>query len=201
MDPTRLLAALLGFSALAAAVAVPAYFGARKPGYSQVRDTISELGEAGSPVRRPVSYFGFIPIGLLVWAFLAVAAQFIPGGRAETPWLLSLVGWGYVGGALFCCDEGGPAVGSWRNAAHVLFGYLEYFGAAAGFITLAEAVDSEPSWAPIGFVAAGGGYIVGLCLLGIAFPHPFRGLVQRIAEAIIFGGLALIGLRILLDGR
>jgi hypothetical protein len=40
-------------------------------------------------------------------------------------------------------------------------------------------------------VYAGG--LVLFCLWVISFPHPFRGLIQRIAETIIFLGVVLMG--------
>jgi hypothetical protein len=35
---------------------------------------------------------------------------------------------------------------------------------------------------------------VAICLLGISFPHPFRGFIQRVAETTIFVGIVLIGI-------
>src|SRR5688572_2363595 len=65
---TTLLAPALGALILVAAIAIPAYCGWRKPGYSHLRHTISELGEAGSPVAVEAA-IGFVSIGVLVWLF------------------------------------------------------------------------------------------------------------------------------------
>ena len=35
------------------------------------------------------------------------------------------------------------------------------------------------------------GILVGIALIGIAFENPYRGLIQRVAEICLFGGLAL----------
>ena len=126
-----LLSLVLAVLTAVSAAFVPAYYGNRKPGYSHVRDTISELGETGSPVGRPVSYVGFLAIGVLLWLFLIVAAHVVPPGSAKAFWALSLVGAGYVGGAILRCDPGAPVVGSWSNGFHNLFGFGEYVGAAA----------------------------------------------------------------------
>jgi hypothetical protein len=178
------------FAVLSAALAaaVPMYYGSRKPGYSHLRHTISELGETGSPVGENVSYRGFISIGISLWLFLAMAASLLPS-QSDVFFMLSLVGAGYVGGGAFRCDPGAPATGSWRTALHNIFGALEYFGAAAAFFALKR----SEFWSPLSEVMTFAGGIVIFCLAGLSFPHPFRGLIQRIAEATIFGGVVLIG--------
>jgi hypothetical protein len=185
-----LLSLVLSILAAASAAAVPAYYGRRKPGYSHVRDTISELGEAGSPVGSVVSYVGFMAIGIFLWLFLIVAARTVPNEATEPFWALSLIGAGYVGGAIFRCDPGAPAFGSWSNGLHNLFGFGEYAGAAAGFAMLRE----SDYWSPLSGIMQYAGGLVAVCILGISFPHPFRGLIQRVAEATIFAGIVLMGL-------
>lgn len=46
---------------------------------------------------------------------------------------------------------------------------------------------------PLSDVLAPAGIVVFVGLLGMSFPHPFRGLVQRVAETIIFGRIVLVG--------
>ena len=75
-----LLSLVLAVLTAVSAAFVPAYYGNRKPGYSHIRDTISELGETRSPVGRPVSYVGFLAIGVLLWLFLIAAAHVVPPG-------------------------------------------------------------------------------------------------------------------------
>jgi hypothetical protein len=91
---TPILSLALAVLTAVSAAFVPLYFGRRKPGYSHVCDTISELRETGSPVGGRVSY-GFISIGVLLWLSLIVAASVVPSEAAEALWWLSLVGWGY----------------------------------------------------------------------------------------------------------
>jgi hypothetical protein len=183
------LALVLAVVTAAIAAVVPIYFGRRKPGYSHIRHTISELGEIGSPVGRSVSYIGFLATGISLWLFLLVAAAALPHESMESFYLLSLVGAGYVGGALFRCDAGAPAAGSWRNALHNIFGGLEYIGAVGAFATL----RNSSFWSPLSDLSMYAAGLVLVCLWGISFPHPFRGLVQRIAEATIFLGIVLMG--------
>jgi hypothetical protein len=49
-------------------------------------------------------------------------------------------------------------------------------------------------WSPLSSTMEYAGGLVAVCLLGISFPHPFRGLVQRVAETTIFAGIVLIGI-------
>jgi hypothetical protein len=65
---------------------------------------------------------------------------------------------------------------------HNVFGALEYLGAAAAFSTLKRA----SFWSPLADVMAYAAGVVLVCLWGISFPHPFRGLVQRVGETTIF---------------
>ena len=184
-----ILALILALLTAATAAAVPLYFGSRKPGYSHIRHTISELGETGSPVGTSVSYIGFVSTGISVWLFLLVTAGALPYGSTDALAMLSLVGAGYVGGAIFRCDPGAPLVGSWRNNLHNVFGALEYAGAAGAFSTLKR----SGFWYPLSELMAYAGVLVLLCLWGISFPHPFRGLVQRVAETTIFLGIVFMG--------
>jgi hypothetical membrane protein len=180
---------MLAFLSATMAAFVPVYFGRRKPGYSHVRHTISELGEIGSPVGAIVSYGGFLATGILVWLFVLVSVRTAPDAPTEPLYLLALVGAGYVGGGVFRCDAGAPAFGSWRNSLHNLFGAGEYVGAAGAFASL----QADDYWSPLSTLMGYAAIVVLVCLWGISFPHPWRGLIQRIAETTIFGGVVLMG--------
>ncbi len=190
MFSSPILALVLASLTAASAAVVPVYFGRRKPGYSHLRDTISELGETGSPVGGLVSYVGFVATGVLLWLFLVVAAGASPNGSTEAFWWLSLVGAGYFGGAIFRCDPGAPLLGSWHNNLHNVFGVAEYVGAAVAF----SMFKFDAYWSPLSDVLEYAGGLVAVCLLGMSFPHGFRGLIQRVAETTIFAGVLLIAL-------
>jgi hypothetical protein len=111
-------------SALVAAAAVMVllgtiYFASLRPGYSNVSNTISELGETGAPQARLVAFGFFLPMGLIVWLALWLARG--RGTDQDLPIVLvalSELGTGYVLAAFFPCDPGGPLFGSWRTRAH-----------------------------------------------------------------------------------
>lgn len=152
----------------------------RKDGYSHIKHTISEIGEIGAPDQRFVAFGLFLPIGLLL---LAVAFLV----RTESPALAALalcIAIGYLVAALFPCDPGSPFSGTTRQALHNLGGAVEYIGGGFALMTIAESFGQP-------FKAAG------FLVLGSAIALSFipstsvRGIIQRIAEACLFGGLAL----------
>src|SRR5262245_45129545 len=124
-------AAAAGLFAVVWAAAVPIGFGVARDGYSHATQFISELGEVDGPHAAAVNYAGFLPIGLGVWAFLALAAGRFPRGRVKWAGLAGLAGTGlaYVVAAFFPCDPGCPATGSARQLVHNLGGLAEYGGA------------------------------------------------------------------------
>jgi hypothetical protein len=156
-----------------------AYFGFRRPGYSHLRHTISELGEDGAPHRKIVSWGLFLPVGaglLLLGVLLANANPPLRG-------LLLCLGTGYVVAAVFPCDAGSPSSGSPRQTLHNLGGAVEYIG---GIFFLQQAPDQlwlKQTINPTAQI----GLLLG-CLLATSLPNfPLRGLAQRTAEALLFG--------------
>jgi hypothetical protein len=172
---------------LAAAVYLSAallVLGARKPAYSHLRHTISELGESGAPQAGLVATGLFLPVGLgmLLAAWLAR-----PLGAGISA-LALCIAVGYLTAAAFPCDPGSPLYGSWRQALHNLGGAFQYGGGAAVLLQMAGHAG-QPFRA------------FGLCMIGalIALSAPplasMRGLAQRLAEGCLFGGLALAAWR------
>lgn len=156
-------------------------FGRHTPGYRHASKTISELGEVGAPHQRAVAFGVFLPVGLLV---LAAAGLLQASSRAAAA-LAGCLAVGYVGAALFPCDPGSPASGSARQAVHNLAGGIEYIGGGAALLALSPAHGEAYRW--LGFAAFGAA-----ALLTVLPGNSVRGLVQRVAEAGLFGGLAIV---------
>ncbi|UOQ50856.1 DUF998 domain-containing protein [Hymenobacter cellulosivorans] len=153
------------------------YFGFRRPGYSHLRHTISELGEDGALHRRAVSWGLFFPVGagLVLGALLADTAAL--GG------LLLCLGIGYVVAAVFPCDVGSPSSGSAKQAVHNLGGAVEYIGGIF-FLHQTQSALLFQAVVPANVQL---GLLIG-CLLALSVPgFPGRGLVQRVAEVLLFG--------------
>jgi hypothetical protein len=158
------------------------YVGQRTPGYSHWRDTISELGETGTPLMRPVSYGLFLPIGLLLWLAAWVAEA---NGTAG---LAACVGSGYVIAALFPCDVGSPTSGSGRQQLHNLGGAVEYIGGAYWLSQL----SAGPGIAGYSLSSLAAGVVIAGAVLLSAPGFGLRGVTQRIVEGVLFGSLLLL---------
>jgi|CXWL01.1.fsa_nt_gi hypothetical protein len=154
--------------------------GKRRPAYSHARHTISELGEFGSADRSVASFGVFLPVGL---ALAAVALLLQP--LSQPSGLLALcVAAGYLVAVAFPCDPGSPLYGSWRQTLHNLGGAIEYFGGAYALLRLGE--KHGQLFRIAGFVVGGAGILICVPAMGRV-----RGVVQRAAEACLFGGLIL----------
>jgi hypothetical protein len=154
--------------------------GARKPAYSHARHTISELGESGAPQASLVTAGVFLPIGLamLLAAWLARPLGF------GTSALALCIAVGYLTAAAFPCDPGSPLSGSWRQALHNLGGAVQYGGGASVLLQMAGHAGQP-------FRAFGLCVIAALIALSVPPLASVRGLMQRVAEGCLFGGLAL----------
>lgn len=154
--------------------------GARRPGYSQIRHTISELGELGAPQQRLVAFGVFLPVG----ALLALVAYLLRPFEQASATLALCISIGYLVAAVFPCDPGSPLWGTPRQVLHNLGGAIEYAGGALALWRIGESLGQP-------FRAAGlivGGAAIALSIQSFA---PVRGLIQRFAECCLFGGLTL----------
>ena len=152
----------------------------RKAGYRQLTHTISEVGERGAPDQRIVALGLFLPIGLLL-LLVAYLVRPVSGASAVLALCIAV---GYLGAAAFPCDPGSPASGSASQGLHNLAGAVEYIGGGFALITLAELLGQ--SFALAGYVVLGAAVA-----LSFIPANMVRGLVQRVAEVCLFGGLAL----------
>jgi hypothetical membrane protein len=174
-----LMSAIVVLLAVALAAAV-VLFARRRPTYSHTRDTISELGEKGSPDCLVVSLGVFLPVGL-VTAALWYISRSSSGAAAH---LAGAIAVGYCGAAVFPCDPRSPLTGSVRQALHNLAGGVQYVGGTLAMWRLG---------AQLGQVFAALAIIVGAATIFLSVPAfaPWRGAAQRLAEVALFAGLAL----------
>ncbi len=154
------------------------YFGQRKPGYRQLRHTISELGESGSVIQHQVAWLFFMPLALV----LALLAYLLANSKPALAGLATCLAIGYAGACLFPCDPGSPMQGSWRQQLHNLAGGIEYVGGAACLLQLAKTQ---------GLIFQILALIIFALSLALSLlpKSAWRGLMQRLAEGVLFGGL------------
>jgi hypothetical protein len=173
--------------------------GARlKPGYSHTANFLSELNATGTPWARELGLYGFLPLGLLVAAFLVAAWSPALRAGASPVALLLLFSQpiAYLGVAFAPCDAGCPASGSASQAAHNLIALVTYFAAGAGFFALSRATALRGTpFRPL-LVGAGVAWLALFVLMLQPALAPWRGLLQRLAEAILFGVFAVLAWRV-----
>lgn len=155
----------------------------RTAGYSHIKHTISEIGEIGAPNQRVVAFGLFLPIGLV----LLLVAYLVRPSSPAAAMLAFCIAIGYLGAAAFPCDRGAPLSGSARQALHSIAGAVEYVGGGFALMMLAESFGQPFRIA--GFVVLG-------TAVALSVPHPVRGIIQRVAETCLFGGLFLAAWRV-----
>ena len=157
----------------------------RKAGYSHLRHTISEIGETGARDQRFVAGGLFLPVGL---ALLLIAWLLRPTSPPAAA-LALCIAMGHIGAAAFPCDPGSPLSGTPRQALHNLAGAVEYVGGGFALTTLARELGDTFKLAGFVVLAAAVG-------LSVVPDNAGRGILQRVAEACLFAGLALAARRL-----
>lgn len=167
------------------------------PGYSHVRNYISELGASGAAYGELVSWAGFLPVGILIALLLIVALPVTRVRGSSRLGLLLFLGSqaiAYVSSALAPCDLGCPMEGTATQNLHNLFGVLTYMLAAVGLFLLSLA-PSLFRTGRTGFMIAGFLWLAAFFLMLDPGLQPWTGLMQRVAESILWLAVLYIAFR------
>lgn len=169
-----------------------------KPGYSHCGNYISELNATGTAWAFALSWFGFVPLGLLFGAFLVALAPLRQLEAAvQGYWLLWSQPVAFVGVALFPCDPGCPAGGSVNQIAHNLLALVTYFAGALALVLLAKTARrlGDPLSARI---LAGSGAALMVLFVVMLTPEvdAVRGLLQRLGDASLGVCVVVLGTRV-----
>ncbi|MQP74413.1 DUF998 domain-containing protein [Stenotrophomonas sp. MYb238] len=168
-----------------------------KPGYSHAAQYISELGASGSAHARLISVAGFVPVGLIAAWLLAATARFAPVGGASRLgyWLLLCEPLAWIGSALAPCDLGCPPGGSISQQLHTLLGVFTYGGTALGLLLLATAPRLRSGFRLL-WIALAAAWLLLFVLMATPELAPWRGLLQRLAEWLVYGALCVAAWRL-----
>lgn len=189
-----MICALLGAFWLLAMVVVGGF---TFPGYDHLSQYISELGANGAPYGYEVSWYGFLPVGLLTIAFAVFAWLATSRSLLGTLGFIGVVLFaiGYVGATFFPCDYGcRPEEPSPSQAMHLLLGLAGYVFAPLTLLLLAFAARKWPNAGGValtGFIAAP---IALGAFLTMSPDSPLVGLSQRALEASVMGWVVICGL-------
>ena len=169
-----------------------------KPEYSHISQYISELNALGSAWSWQIGYLGFLPLGLLGFAvWMAVAPKLSLTGASKVGfWLLLAEPIVYAGSAFAPCDLGCPNTGSLSQNIHNILSGITLLATTSGLVLLFFNKSLSPTkrvgWLVLATV------FIGLYSLALA-PDlaPLRGLLQRLAEGILYGCLCIVGWQVL----
>ncbi len=172
--------------------------GALKPGYSHISQFISELNATGTPYARSIGWLGFVSFGVFAGTLLVVTARKAPvqGISRLGYWLLMAEPIAYIGSAIVPCDIGCPAEGSPSQILHNVLGLFTYLSTALGlfFLSFTPSLSSlqRAVWVCIS--------LLWLTLFGLMVDGSlaqWRGILQRLAEWIVYGVLWTCAWRLL----
>ena len=186
MTPGRVAFGLLAAGFLIQLVTI-LWGGAVYPGYDHARQYISELGATGSVTGPAVSWWGFVPSGLLIGAGCLMAAWLMRRSvLAAGSWVL-LAWYGLTlaaAGVYPCAFECRRADASFNALMHDLYGGTGYLTGIIGLALAALAARREGRLrvAILGMICAGVA-VVGFA--GVIAEAEPGGLIQRMLEGSV----------------
>jgi hypothetical membrane protein len=194
--------ALCGLVLVITDVLVTIGLGALNPGYSHLRQFISELGEAGRPLAWLFALWSVI-YGMLFAAFTAGLARSLkgqPGAPIGTAALYVIAITSAVDG-VFPCDPGcsGKTV---SGLLHIAAGAVSLVAIAVGPFFIARAMATSGAWPGYRALTIGAG--CSLCALGTWLALCFlfgitpavEGAVQRALLLVLYAWIASISVRL-----
>ena len=170
--------------------------GAARPGYSPVRQYISELAATGGRGAW-VMVASFLALGLLTLAFVPALHRGLAGGLGGLigPLLIAVFGAGTIGSGIFRCDPGCGGA-SLSNTLHTLITYTGLGSLVGATLVLPLRLGRARGWA--GYRACSwlaGSVALAIFLRGFA-TFGGLGLGQRLFIGALFLWLALIASRL-----
>ena len=161
--------------------------------YSHVSQYISELNAVGSAWSWQIGYFGFLPLGLLGILLLLVVAPLtnLTGVSKVGYWLLIAEPVAYISSAFAPCDLGCPSTGSLSQNVHNLLAMVTLLMTTLGLVFLSRN-DRLRLAKKVGWLVLAATFISLYTFALVPEVAEWRGLLQRLAEGILYGGLCLV---------
>ncbi len=169
-----------------------------KADYSHISQYISELNAVGSAWSWQIGYLGFLPLGLLGFALLLVVARSsgLSGISLIGCWLLIGEPIAYAGSAFAPCDLGCPSTGSLSQNVHNILSVITLLMTTLG-LALLSFNKRITQIRRVGWLALAAVFITLYALALAPDLAPWKGLLQRMAEGILYGCLCLIAWQLL----
>ena len=169
-----------------------------KADYSHVSQYISELNAVDSAWSWQIGYLGFLPLGLLGFALLLVVARSarLTGISQIGYWLLIGEPIAYAGSALAPCDLGCPSTGSLSQDVHNIVSVITFLMTTSGLVLLSFN-KRMTQIRRVGWLVLAAIFITLYTLALVPDFAPLKGLLQRLAEGILYGSLCTVAWRLL----
>ena len=169
-----------------------------KTDYSHVSQYISELNAVGSAWSWQIGYLGFLPLGLLgFWLLLVVArSSGLTGISHIGCWLLIGEPIAYIGSAFAPCDLGCSSTGSLSQDAHNIVSVVTLLMTALGLVLLSFNRRIPPI-RRVGWLVLAAIFITLYTLALAPDLAPWKGLLQRLAEGVLYGCLCVVAWQLL----
>ena len=146
-DPVLRALALCGMAGPVIFTAVITVLSLRRPGYDQVSQLLSELGEIGAPDAGLMNLFGFAVFGVLLIAFAAGLHRVFgrERGGLTGPVLVGTAGLAFIAEGYFRCDQGCVPVTP-AGSLHLLLGIVPLVAMVPALIILSLPMRRDPLW-------------------------------------------------------
>ena len=169
-----------------------------KNDYSHISQYISELNATGSEWNWQIGYFGFLPLGLFGFVLLLVVAPSarLTGISQIGYWMLIAEPVAYIGSAFAPCDLGCPSAGSLSQNIHNILSGVTLLITTLGLVFLSFNKRLAPI-KRVGWLVLSAIFITLYMLALVPDLSPWRGLLQRLAEGILYGCLCLVSWKLL----
>ncbi|TKV69296.1 DUF998 domain-containing protein [Marinobacter panjinensis] len=177
-----------------------------RPGYSHIRQFISELGATGSENAALMNYAGFLLGGLLIASFGVALLKALPKKRTTliASVFVSLFGLGVAASGLISCDIGCPqGSGTTENLLHNAIAPIAFLCLIAATLMLGIYWWQEHKGGVLASYSVGTG-IASLLLLALLVSsleaRDMTGLWQRILLGLLFSWCIVVALRTASNG-
>jgi len=166
--------------------------GLLRPGYNQLTQQISELGEIGGPT-AVIQNSGFFLAGLLGIAFIWGLHRIVTQGEGSKsgPFLLTLAGIGLIGVSVYRCDPGCPFEGSTINTMHFVMFLTSVIAATVGMLAISPRLKRDSSWRRYRVYSLASGMLA-LSLLVAWFTTPLSDILGTGVTERLIAGIPLL---------
>ena len=172
--------------------------GSLKVEYSHISQYISELNAVGTAWSWQIGFLGFLPLSLLgLLLLLLVAPQANLNGISKVGcWLLIAEPVAYISSVFAPCDMGCPDTGSLAQNIHNFAAVITLLMTTVGLVFLSFNDRLAPA-KRMGWLLLAATFVALYSLALVPDFDEWRGLLQRLAEGILYGSLCLVSWRIL----